>query len=441
MWQLGPHTNRFEVERILKEREERLFENPKSRTTVRAHVDGTSWLDPERVETWGDLVPALGPLTLTQQFEQYLGDDTIGFLDLEMLNAHGRGTGSLVGRVRSLLSTKSQLEVSLGLGSKKYVGYTWQYMVTPGTMLGFTMQGNYYGGVLRPSYQVAVNQVLTDNSRISLVAAQGGTFAASLAAGPFSLNIQMMPNNNYFVRLRHNLELNSLLTCRFKMESSSQEGVLASVGLVKELPSLSGQVGVDLQAGGYLGGVVLKVHLNRFDYRLVVPLHLSYELSLEALLLGSIIPSLSCFVFDTFLLRPFRKRKEQKKWRELLSKSKHLWEQKREEAEIVRELLNETAERKRLQEESSNGLVIRKATYREIGGIEELEVTNVLQALIQNSQLALNVKSFCELLGFYDVAPSKPKELELEYEFRNQKHHVVVRDGQILCIPEKSHLL
>jgi hypothetical protein len=128
-----------------------------------------------------------------------------------------------------------------------------------------------------------VNQSLTENSRISLVAAQGGIFACNLAAGPFGLNVQLMPNNNYFIRLKHNVEIDSFLKLKFKMESSSQEGVLASVGVVKEVPSMSGKVGVHLQTGGYLGGVVLKVQLSRFDYHLILPLHLSHELSLEAI--------------------------------------------------------------------------------------------------------------------------------------------------------------
>jgi DnaJ family protein C protein 11 len=435
MWQLGPHADYFKVEEILREREERLFENPKSRTVLKAHMDGTSWLDSGQVESWGDLVPEMGPLTLTQHFEQYFGDDVTGFLDVEMLNAHGRGTGSVVGRIRTMLSTKSQIEFSAGVGSKKFVGYSWQYLVWPGTLLGFTMQGNYYGGVLRPSYQVAVNQSLSENSRISLVAAQGGIFAAEVAAGPFNLNVQLMPGNTFLIRLKHSIELYALLSVKFKIESSSQEGVLASVGLVKQIPSLASKFGVHLQAGGYLGGVVLKIALSRFDYNFVFPVHLSHDVSLEALLLGSVLPSAASFLVNTCLLRPLRKRKEQKKWREVLYKQKYLFEEKKREAEMVKDLLKEIAERKKTE-----GLLIHSAVYRRIEDADVyLDVAIVLQALVQNSQLVLNVKNFYEIVGFYDIAPTLPKEVWVEYEFRGERHKVIVADGQPLCIPQKCH--
>lgn len=437
MWQLAPHADIFEVDKILREREERLFENPKCRTVLKAHMDATSWIDTEQVEAWGDLVPELGPLTLTQQYEQYLGDDFVGYLDLEMLNAHGRGTGSLVGRVRALMSPKSQFEVSAGLGSKKFVGYSWQYLLTPGTMLGFTMQGNYYGGVLRPSYQVLLNQTLTGNSRISLVAAQGGIFACNLTAGPFNLNVQVMPNNNFFIRVKHSIDLKQLVTVKFKLESSSQEGVLASVGVVKEMPAVSGKLGVHLQAGGYLGGVVLKLHLSRLDYHLVLPVHLSHELSVEALLLGSILPSAFSLLVDTCLLRPLRKQKEDRKWRELLFKRKQFLVKKREEAELVRALLADPAERKRQNEIAIAGLVIQKAVY--CGGDVEVDVTSILQSQVHQSQLVLSVNRFYDVLGFYDVAPRQTKELIVEYEFKGELHKVIIPDGSALCIPQKSH--
>jgi hypothetical protein len=441
MWQLGTNVDYQELSKFLKDRKDRLFDNaPNCKTVLTSHLDVTSWFEPEALEYWGDLVPEIPTISLTQNYEQYLSEDMTGYLDLEMITAHGQGSGSIAAKIKSLLSEKSQGEITLSLGSKRYISYSIHHRLTQMTYLSFTMQGNYYGGIIKPFYQFSINRAIGSNSRIgALIAGSdlGGICGCNLACGPFNLELQLN-RNIYLVKLRHLVPLSETAVMKLKMESNSEQGVFLSAGIVKEVPEILCKFGLHVQIGGF-SGVTLKLQITRFDYNLIIPLHLSRYFSFEAVLLGSILPAFFSFLVQKTIWSPIKSMKKKQKWREFLIKQRHFLEKKREEAELIWGLLQEPYE-KRIASLNHTSLFITKAYYRDKSlPTFSIDVTIPLQMMIVDNQLVIDSFPKFHLLGFYDVSPEHSKELFIEYRFRNLDHEAVYDDTDLVNLPLKSH--
>jgi hypothetical protein len=78
-------------------------------------------------------------------------------------------------------------------------------------------------------------------------------------------------------------------------------------------------------------------------------------------------------------------------------------ERAKKDAELQRQIMERQAQRKTIEEEENNGLVIRKATYQVDGG-DALDVTVQLKFWVTRSSLSLPAISKQYLLGFYNVA-------------------------------------
>ena len=441
MWQLGTNVDYQELSKFLKEKKNRLFDNaPNCKTVLTSHFDVTSWFEPDALEYWGDLVPELPTISLTQHYEQYLSEDSSGYLDLEMLNVHGQGTGSIAGKIKTLLSERTQGEVAISFGNKRYISYSIHHRLAQTTFLSFTMQGNYYGGIIKPFYQFSINRAITANARIgTLIAGNelGGIYGCNLVCGPFNLELQLA-RNIYLVKFKHLVQISENSVMKLKMESNSEQGVFLSAGIVKDVPEILSKFGIHVQIGGY-SGVTLKLQLTRFDYHFIIPIHLSRYFSVEAVLMGSILPAFFSFIVQKLVWNPVKSIKKKQKWREFLVKQRYFLEKKREEAELIWDLLKEPYE-KRIAALHQSSLFITKAWYRDkLFPNFSIDVTIPLQMMVVDNQLVIDSMPKFHLLGFYDPSPDHLKELFIEYKFRDIMHEAIFDDSDPVNIPLKSH--
>ena len=74
-----------------------------------------------------------------------------------------------------------------------------------------------------------------------------------------------------------------------------------------------------------------------------------------------------------------------------------------------------------------------------IADFRAIDVTLAVQALVKDDQLAIPGKrSKINVLGFYNILPSEPKNLLVQYSFKGRMHTITVGDTSELLCPLRS---
>jgi hypothetical protein len=433
MWQLSPNVNEnyHDLRQLIKERQNRLIEHePAVRSIMTAHLDVQSWLDPLAMEHWSDLVPDLLSAGISHSLEQYINENMSLNVGLDLTSTHGSSQGNLALKVRNMLSTDVLLESSLGFGPNRHASYVvhrfWrEHKLTTTLMAHFQVRG----GVLLPTYTFGFSRVLLNSFNLS--ASIDSRLACFLDLSHDKFGIRLHGTRDRIVAsVKHAIPLDDTTDLRLRLEAGP--GLLTSVGLVRKFPALTGKLGVHLQ-GSTVDGIVLRVVLSRFDNQFVLPIHLSRELSIEALLVGSVVPSIVSYLAKAFVLEPLWRHQRQQQKERVIHDKLHFWQQKRDEAEIVQALLKERL----TTMDGSSLLQISKAQYE--SDRFHLDVRCPLQVLVVNNQLHMMGPKY-QFLGFYDVDPGQPKRLSIEYTFKGQQHAVSFDDLQDVHLPLRCHL-
>lgn len=137
-----------------------------------------------------------------------------------------------------------------------------------------------------------------------------------------------------------------------------------------------------------------------------IPITLSHELSLPLALSFILFPSVSFTAAQYWVLQPRKRRRKLQRLAELRKEHAQALLDRRIEAESERRLLEDQASRRRKSERNKSGLVILTALYgplkgEEAPGVEAVDVSVPLQALISGSQLILpGGPSKSGMLGF-----------------------------------------
>lgn len=181
----------------------------------------------------------------------------------------------------------------------------------------------------------------------------------------------------------------------------------------------------------------------RLGQRIVIPIALSPNPDVDLALALLAVPALSAALLHYAFLLPRKRRKVQKRLRELSEENAELFEGRRKEAEGIRLMLEEQVARKVAVEEAKQGLVITAARYGpKDDSSTSLDVRVALQALVANSQLLIpSGRSKSGLLGFYDLSPGQAKSLQLEYTFGNRSHRVDYDDFAAVTLPLRLHVV
>ncbi|KAH7864502.1 hypothetical protein Vadar_030230 [Vaccinium darrowii] len=204
-------------------------------------------------------------------------------------------------------------------------------------------------------------------------------------------------------------------------------------------------------------GIFWKFELHRGGQKLIIPILLSRHLNPVVATGAFAIPTSLYFLLKTFIVKPYYLKREKQKALENMEKTSAQVQEARAAAEKAQQLLQNVAERKRIRQLETGGLVITKAVYgsqkalkkRDEGGeakdelaSQVFDVTLPLNFLVNDSgQLKLHagVKK-SGIMGFCDPCPGEPnKQLYVEYTYHGERYEVVVGDYEELLIPQGEH--
>ena len=142
-----------------------------------------------------------------------------------------------------------------------------------------------------------------------------------------------------------------------------------------------------------------------------VPILLSTEFDPKIAFWATVAPVCALTALDLGYIKPKRRRERAQKLQDLRKVHADFIASQRKEAEEATTLLRESTMRKTKLEQDKDGLVIIEATYGNLSSGLVADVTIAVQALVNNSQLAMpGGHSKVRLLGiilFY-IAKSEP---------------------------------
>lgn len=221
-------------------------------------------------------------------------------------------------------------------------------------------------------------------------------------------------------------------------------------------------------------GVTLKIKVIRSSQSYIFPIHLSEDIVPAALFYATITPLLAWFVIKKTVVEPMNAENRQRKLEKIREANKQRIAEKRREAEAAVELMATLYERVYNEERERRGLVIVSARYGKFDEDEQptptpaangggspastpdsshasaeswssaaqpaeqqhVDVTLPLQCLVRDGRLRLQKGSKAQLPGFYDPCIGDAKVLRVDYEWRDVRHSVEVRDEQEMRLPQ-----
>ena len=214
-------------------------------------------------------------------------------------------------------------------------------------------------------------------------------------------------------------------------------------------------------------GVVWRLKLSRSGHQFTLPVVLySGAADPKVATIAALTTSVLVSAFQILIVTPWQRRKDQEEREEAKSRRVDVLEQARAEAETAVSFMQLSVERCREREEGVEiegrkgcGLLIQKAVYgisevvknmrfsddpvtgREIE-LEVAEVTQSVQALVENSAVQIVSSTKSTLMGFWDPTAYGDKEdimLRIWYLFKGEKHDCVLRDDEPIELPISSH--
>ncbi|KAK3594962.1 hypothetical protein CHS0354_019884 [Potamilus streckersoni] len=428
-----------EYERFQKEQEDRRLQqqtNPRGQVTI--GLNATDLFDHyasyEEYEEPHFPTVEINTMNISQTVECPLTVKDTVVVGGTLSTQNGRGSGVFLATWRRLLSNKSwaELETTIGTSTsmnlkvsrqltKRIVGTASCVLVV---QLDQNLQGRITWNVLLPSF-LATSVIYDTQKHHALFSIQLGILS-SFVIGSYTRKFQEIEGK-----------------ARVAIKAGTF-GIIFEYGVEKRITKFS-----TLGATVILGiptGVMLKIKLNRGQQTFNFPIMLSEQILPSAIFYGTFMPIFAYFVVKKIIINPFLQEQNKKEIEKKRQEHADKVAQRKREAEAAVELMKETVERSIEVEEKKTGLVIVKALYGKLVGMEGemarqecIDVTIPIQALVKDSKLIVpDTASKSNLPGFYDPTLGDEKQLYIKYKFHNRLHVVTLRDEEPIRLPQQS---
>ncbi|KAK3594961.1 hypothetical protein CHS0354_019884 [Potamilus streckersoni] len=429
-----------EYERFQKEQEDRRLQqqtNPRGQVTI--GLNATDLFDHyasyEEYEEPHFPTVEINTMNISQTVECPLTVKDTVVVGGTLSTQNGRGSGVFLATWRRLLSNKSwaELETTIGTSTsmnlkvsrqltKRIVGTASCVLVV---QLDQNLQGRITWNVLLPSF-LATSVIYDTQKHHALFSIQLGILS-SFVIGSYTRKFQEIEGK-----------------ARVAIKAGTF-GIIFEYGVEKRITKFS-----TLGATVILGiptGVMLKIKLNRGQQTFNFPIMLSEQILPSAIFYGTFMPIFAYFVVKKIIINPFLQEQNKKEIEKKRQEHADKVAQRKREAEAAVELMKETVERSIEVEEKKTGLVIVKALYGKLVGMEGemarqecIDVTIPIQALVKDSKLIVpDTASKSNLPGFYDPTLGDEKQLYIKYKFHNRLHVVTLRDEEPIRLPQQKH--
>ncbi|SPO23766.1 uncharacterized protein UTRI_03737_B [Ustilago trichophora] len=459
---------------------------------------------PRRV-TFADRVARVGCTQLVGKhgFETQLTNRTSATFSGQMVSRNGLGGGNLVGTLKTHWSPRLFTDVTLSFLRPQIITTKGQYTLDTNSF--FSWQGTLQTLMMPPSFNITYGQRLSSKSTLTgFTSVRSGTYnilgwgrsiggamvrrepaavsvgltkqidegkgwTTQMSISPVDQNISVDYATKLLggvkVRTGFNIGTGSGLSAFTSAERRLTESVRLSLGLNCALP---------------VGGVTLRVKLNRLGQKILLPITLSPEFRSDLVVLFTVIPAASYAALHYGYLEPRKHRRLKNRLGELRKQNHELIVERRLAALEALEVLRDQAVKKATLEMRKNGLVVLEAWYGRkdsfppsqilVRSVEEVQseaekiwaeekvksstssddvdltketfwdVKVPVQALVNKGQIIVpGNRSKSNLLGFHDPVMGEKKHLQIVYSFRGVVHMVVVEDWSELAMPMRIH--
>ncbi|TGZ83677.1 hypothetical protein EX30DRAFT_369010 [Ascodesmis nigricans] len=200
-------------------------------------------------------------------------------------------------------------------------------------------------------------------------------------------------------------------------------------------------LGLSLSVGGASGqeGVALGLVWKRLGQKITIPVLLAPLVDAKMTLYGFFFPVLTYTAIELLYLRPHHRRVKARDTERIRRKHAAHIARRREEALEAQQIMRTSVLRRREAERLTGGLVILEAKYG--AKSQWADVTIPLQNMVEGGQVVIEKGvDKKRLLGWWDPEPAREKVVEVQYEWGGKRHRAVVKDGQGLVLPLRSHL-
>ncbi|KAI1316026.1 hypothetical protein EDD11_010489 [Mortierella claussenii] len=478
-WEVGyrvktPQEIKDDFERLAREKQQMELENlVRSRNDIVVNLDASRVFDhyqstlpygvTRKTSGVSSVLDALGRTEITHlymknSFETQFGPRTQVFLGGSMTTRSGRGDGNITGTLRHTFSDKLSMEFGTSLlnpGSSVIKG---TYNIDQQTYVS--------GTAFTRNFQGPTPLVMTFGRRITKGATGYMTYRTGEWAlgswGPLfedrrdfssmSLGITSVDTKeNYQVELHAGVvqshlrvdrtwTLDDSTRVRVGARLSNLAGASASIGADRKITEHT-KLGLAVEIA-LSGGLAFNLKVMRLGQSVTIPILLSSEVKPKFVFWTTVAPVCAMAALNIGYIKPKRRRERAEKLQELRRVHAEFIANQRKEAEESISLLRESTARKAKQEQDKDGLVILEALYGNLNAGLVADVTIPVQALVNNSQLALpGGHSKNHILGFYDPCLGEKKQLRIRYEFQKRIHEVIVADLDHVALPVRTHLI
>ncbi|KAF9345833.1 hypothetical protein BGX26_002691, partial [Mortierella sp. AD094] len=453
---LAREKQQLELENLVRSRNEIIINVDASRVFERYHTPIPFGLPAQKNRT-ASIFDALGRTDIMQlymknSFQTQFGPRTQVILGGSMSSRSGTGSGSIVGTLRHTFSDKLSMELGASL-------------LNPGSSLikatyNIDQQTYVSGTAFARDFQGPTPLVMTFGRRITKGATGYMTYRTGEWAlgswGPLpedrqdfssmSLGLKSIDSKeSYYMELQAGVVQSHLLADRtWTLDDSTRIRVGARLS---NLAGLGASIGGDRRITQHTklglaveialsGGIAFNIKVMRLGQSVTVPILLSSEFNPKFAFWTAIAPICAIAALDFGYIKPRRRRERTEKLQELRKVHAEFIANQKKEAEEAISLLRESTARKAKQEQNKDGLIIIEATYGNMNAGLVADVTVAVQALVNNSQLAMpGGHSKNHILGFYDPCLGEKKQLRIRYEFQKRMHEVVVADMDHVTLP------
>ncbi|XP_063965152.1 dnaJ homolog subfamily C member 11-like isoform X2 [Lytechinus pictus] len=462
-WDLVPRTRspreiREEFERLEKLREERrLQQSTNPRGVILVGIDATDVFDHyEGYDEEHSGVPSIEikSMSISQSLDAPLNTSDTASFSGNLVTQNGNGQGSITGSIRRVTSPQSwgELQVSGGSGPSFALKYfrhiTKRSFATCSGLFQVTRTGAVVPGlVLVGARQLDRNTMGYLTWKAGLQSSMNSTVVRDAKESNISCQLQLgIPNT--FASLSYTkkfIESEGRMTASVK---AGAFGVLLEYGGERKV-SKNNRLGAKMSVG-YPTGVFLRLRASRANQTIVFPIHLSQEISPQAIFYGTVAPLAVYWIIKVLVVNPYLQKQKENDVEEERSRNKDVIETKKREAEASVRLMAEMVRRIIEFETSREGLIIVQAWYGKLittnGSSDDQQMNGLvidvkipLQCQVKDSKLILTDVSKSSLPGFYDPCPGEDKQLKVRYEFRQTLHECTIDDPEQLRIPRQSH--
>ncbi|XP_022100618.1 dnaJ homolog subfamily C member 11-like [Acanthaster planci] len=466
-----PQEIREEYERLAKEREERRLQqstNPRGAITV--GIDATDLFDVyEDYDMEFSGIPSIEikNMSITQSIDAPLTSSDTAVLSGNLSTQNGNGSGNFNISYRRIFSYQSWGEFQVSAGGGPSLALKMFRNLNKRSFA--TCTGSFRllsGGIVAPGLATVAGRQLDKHTMGYL------TWRWGMASSMTTMVVRDTQSTHAMCQVQLGIP-NSFISVSFtkkfpehdgKITVAAKAGLLGSVfeyGCDKKISRhsrLAAKISIGIPAG-----VILRVRLARGSQTFLFPIHLSHELSPQAVFYGTVAPLLAYWFIKVLVVDPFLNQQKTDDAAKEREAKQTMMEMRKQEAQAELHLMQEMVQRIVEVERNREGLIITRAWYgklviREtsedngeegfggaldgaVGGEIEgmIDVTVQLQCQVKDSKLILTDASKASLPGFYDPCLGEEKNLRVQYEFHSELHECTVADSEPLRIPKRSH--